>query len=702
MRKTNLFYSQSQDSNFVTFSNYTEALTGNILSTNSKMFPSKFICLYIPTLDNENFNNHKERFITQFLSGYYENKLAVVRDWCLKNNIEKPENILNPLDYLLNAIYMFDYNTDITFIGDICEQDYNGTFMDNICIIENNASSQLYEYKPKQLINNHIDIEADGFLSEKYKSYDDYQHKLYGWAGATKLPSNFEGINAMYDNIEDENDPQFLYYYESESIVQFKHIKNDQDEEVLAPKPSEIKFNVLIPLFDVYQYYQAQTLNVVSEFKYDDKNEQGIDESTGRNLVLVNNSEYKNQYDVPIGMWFTDKPVVLERSEGEGQSKLYRPSWSLCISAQFKPFPYSNTYPNELSEYSNPDKFATFAMIMSKQAFIVDEFNSLSENYANLANQLNDLTVTVRTLQGVEENNLESESGEYDDLSLVGLQTQIQQLQNNLVSQQAQLYLFSNNYIKDSDLEMKAARLGYLTAEGVVDYIGHNYLTTEQINNYISSLGYVKTTEYNTVKNVSNSTFTGKLNEFITASSDLGIRFANLCGGNGGNQTFESSTSQYVREGHTLPEVYNFCHNDLVNGYVSAYSYLLGRLQRIDGIGFETNQGSGVTAQSFIGNVQSAFDKLESTNLPAIKDLFAYLLTRTTLFGGVKWSTSGDTLLGDGEATNHGTITGTDDAHYLEAIGNVLKSSVNWSEIYQPEIIVPEETEPEPDPETEP
>ena len=96
-RKTNLFYSTGIDSNFLTFSNYTESLTGNILVTNSKMFPSKFICLYIPTLDEkiinqeveenidnnlilESFEERKADFIKRILVGYYENKLAILRD----------------------------------------------------------------------------------------------------------------------------------------------------------------------------------------------------------------------------------------------------------------------------------------------------------------------------------------------------------------------------------------------------------------------------------------------------------------------------------------------------------------------------------------------------------------------------------------------------------------------------------------------
>ena len=46
-RKTNLFYVDGPDSKFITFSNYTEALTGNFLSTDTKLFPDKFLWILL-------------------------------------------------------------------------------------------------------------------------------------------------------------------------------------------------------------------------------------------------------------------------------------------------------------------------------------------------------------------------------------------------------------------------------------------------------------------------------------------------------------------------------------------------------------------------------------------------------------------------------------------------------------------------------
>ena len=87
-RKTNLFYTKGTDSNFITFSNYTESMTGNYLSTDTKLFPSAFICAYIDGLDASN----RESFI-DYVVARYENKLAFMRDKCVENNYNIEEKI---------------------------------------------------------------------------------------------------------------------------------------------------------------------------------------------------------------------------------------------------------------------------------------------------------------------------------------------------------------------------------------------------------------------------------------------------------------------------------------------------------------------------------------------------------------------------------------------------------------------------------
>ena len=97
-RKTNLFYTTGPDSKFITFSNYTESLTGNFLSTDTKIFPSRFIALYIKGL-----NKNTKSSLIKYLADYYESKLAVLRDHFdyNKSDIEKR---VPPLNYLLEAL----------------------------------------------------------------------------------------------------------------------------------------------------------------------------------------------------------------------------------------------------------------------------------------------------------------------------------------------------------------------------------------------------------------------------------------------------------------------------------------------------------------------------------------------------------------------------------------------------------------------
>ena len=173
-RKTNLFYVDGPDSKFITFSNYTEALTGNFLSTNTKLFPDKFLCLKINNL----YAATKPAFI-KYLAAYYENKLAALRDYSIEKDVNQELEIL-PLAYLLEAILNvcdcdevngFTFNMSktssftlydleenliltklvnnlniakhnghklITYIGNITEQDYNGTYTDTICCVNPN------------------------------------------------------------------------------------------------------------------------------------------------------------------------------------------------------------------------------------------------------------------------------------------------------------------------------------------------------------------------------------------------------------------------------------------------------------------------------------------------------------------------------------------------------------------------------------
>ena len=150
-RKTNIFNIYKDNKfcapQFITFSNYGESMTGNHLSTNTKMFPSGFICFNIPKLNNVSYT---ESFYKSYLVAHYENKLAFLRDYITDPDVKNFElDSLRPLDYLIRSIKDFDSTASITHIGDIVEQNYNGIYSDMLLTI--NVPENEYSYN---IINN--------------------------------------------------------------------------------------------------------------------------------------------------------------------------------------------------------------------------------------------------------------------------------------------------------------------------------------------------------------------------------------------------------------------------------------------------------------------------------------------------------------------------------------------------------------------
>ena len=365
-RKTNLFYSSGPDSKFLTFSNYTEALTGNFLSTDTKLYPSVFLCLDIPELNDE---SNKKIFIENYLSGYYENKLAFLHDNLLESG-NKPEDYLLPLNYLLETISKFleDYspnttlNSCLNYIGDITEQDYNGTYTDTICIIDFN--------------NYYIgSLETDDSTEKRGKEYSETTEYLYGWLNTLSnydeeneevlsLPSIYKTIKPIFD----EGNPQYNYTSKIKAI------------SLISPEENEknvIKFNIIIPLFDIVNI-NYRVLEYVDD-KITNSKRIGLDLQNGDDPYRKNS---------PLGIWFAGKTIELERDINTGFSQ----SWSLLISSQFKPFPYGNMNFNQnTNTESNSNAFPTFAMIISRQNDILDKFEQMSSTIMGQTNQINEL-----------------------------------------------------------------------------------------------------------------------------------------------------------------------------------------------------------------------------------------------------------------------------------------------------------------------
>lgn len=257
-RKTNLFYTDGVDSKFLTFSNYTEAMTGNYLSTNIRLFPTMFLCV---NLDIEN----KSEFIKNHLVAYYENKLATLRD---------ANEDINPLGYLLDCIFKVDSNAKITYIGNITEQDYNGIYTDTICTI-----NPIIQYIGNITTNDgNVDnpIEGDTTLRGWYKNNDEYTG-----------PSE-------YDDVEPNFDSGNLYNINSNHSLNFEKQENN----------TTISFNVIIPLFTVVNTRDSGIL---------------ADYNINYNITTGDITS-DSTTNVPLGIWFANNTISLSTDGVYGQN----------------------------------------------------------------------------------------------------------------------------------------------------------------------------------------------------------------------------------------------------------------------------------------------------------------------------------------------------------------------------------------------
>ena len=238
-RKTNLFYTTGPDSKFITFSNYTESLTGNFLSTDTKIFPSRFIALYVKGL-----NKNTKAALIKYLADYYESKLAALRDHFdyNKSDIEKS---VSPLNYLLEALLrikeikpnevvathsiannsyvnfvdnetetskLVSYSNVIKFkyISDITEQDYNGTFTDTIC----NIDLRKFAYISSIELTDNFDDNVVQF---------DKPNTLYGWD--SNIPEEYANEKSIPDSIQGIDLDRYMKSYVDDTAAEEKRIE---------------------------------------------------------------------------------------------------------------------------------------------------------------------------------------------------------------------------------------------------------------------------------------------------------------------------------------------------------------------------------------------------------------------------------------------------------------------------------------------
>ena len=387
-RKTNLFYTTGPDSKFLTFSNYTEALTGNFLSTDTKLFPDKFLCLRIEGLNDKGDNNiniSKKLFI-KYLVDYYENKLASLRDFCVSENNSSniAEKKMLPLAYLLEAIiqvcqyssdtnnwkfnpeYIEGFNTKnftdnerlgnlITYVGDITEQDFNGTYTDTICSINAN------EYNIGTIISNQTRDTTETYSEESPET-------LHGWTKDEIIFDDYTDDVPLFDDIVDDN--MFTYYFNS--FINRIEISHKTELETVE---NILEFNVIIPLFSITNMnYNTNTNSIIENNEIKLQNDQ-TDDASG---------DYCDRIHVPLGIWiYTDDTTNSDafiQLRKDTEMDMY-PSWSLLISSQFKPFPYSlNKKIYNESQSGVMPAYPTFAETLSKINTVLDKFNTINSN----------------------------------------------------------------------------------------------------------------------------------------------------------------------------------------------------------------------------------------------------------------------------------------------------------------------------------
>lgn len=343
-RRTNLFYKDGPDSKFLTFSNYTEALTGHFLSTYTKLYPSRFLCCYIPDIDVN------KPIIIESLIKHYESKLAFLRDYFDSQSRSKANDILLPLNYLLDCISNSVDGFEVRAINEITEQDYNGTYTDTICIVnlDSIVSTELGDslgaIKPADVDNTNI-IEVDN-------------SGLYGWTAQELSGTEWSGLETQFDTVQDSK----KYY----STLYNKYIKVTDNGTV----KDELVFNCIIPLFDLVDTNYVTNNISLSELSKD--NEELPTTAT---------------INVPYGIWFGND-IVLKRDKVSA----FAPTWSLSIASQFKPFPYSKQMPSEARNSEITNSFATFAQVLSQIAALSNKVDMLSSQLMDVNTRIDNIT----------------------------------------------------------------------------------------------------------------------------------------------------------------------------------------------------------------------------------------------------------------------------------------------------------------------
>ena len=384
-RKTNLFNLEEENSLFLTFSNYTEYLTGNFLSTNTKMYPSRFLCLNLP------FNGEKSIIdFKKYLMQYYENKLTALRTYCVQPEVKKdPEDYITPLLYLLDTIDNYFGETDIVYAGDIVEQDYNGTYSDSICIVNLNSGYNIDKISTETNESNvyvYNENETNEITNDKeyVKTVDNTT--LFGWE-KSQINSLYDtNLDPIYDYDNQEEKSYNLYAKISDLNVEPKTSSEN-------PNDTNITFNCIIPLFDIKNIKEYDLTDDVEKFK--------------RNWI-------------PLGIWISPESIKVAKSSGFAQS------WSLVIGSKFSPLPYSSM--NAIDDNNSFDEntvkdiaYLTYAELLAKHSELLNKYQECLDLNDKLNDELTQIKSQLNSLL-IQTNN--DKVQEYVDNKILELQTE--------------------------------------------------------------------------------------------------------------------------------------------------------------------------------------------------------------------------------------------------------------------------------------
>ena len=385
-RKTNIFNldKTNNDTTFLTFSNYAEYLTGNFLSTATKLYPSTFLCFNLPYTEEKTVEDFK-----MFLMEYYENKLAVLRDGIInkynstddKTNEENVaslnilgdnatiENLMTPLYYLIEGIHKF-FNIElggipIVYKSDVVEQDYKGTYTDTLCIVNLN---EIFESAETPYTTTD---------STDYTRINVTESSLHGWTSDELETIGYESVpTPIFDNDDTEDG---TYYNITSAITQLNFVKREQSTN------DTITFNCIIPLFDITNIEHPDNAPI------DD---------------TVINDVYLNH--IPFGIWLPDTPITISKQNGFSQN------WSLVIGAKFSPLPYGVVEQAQNKDTTDADiQTLTYAQLLYQQNELHKKFNEYLKSQNDIKNTLKSIQDQVNVLLTYK--NFESLKTEFDN-----------------------------------------------------------------------------------------------------------------------------------------------------------------------------------------------------------------------------------------------------------------------------------------------